>query len=64
MKRKEGISAQSGQSAWKPVGELMRADAKVIDTLNLALKSELTPIPKASGRSLHPDAAMELIGLD
>jgi bacterioferritin (cytochrome b1) len=33
---------------------LMRADAKVIDTLNLALKSELTPIPKAFGRSLHP----------
>jgi hypothetical protein len=31
----------------------MRADAKVIDTLNLALKSELSTMPKAFGRSPH-----------
>ena len=34
--------------------ELMRADAKVIDTLNPALKSELTAMPRAFGRSAHP----------
>src|SRR5271155_2416388 len=44
-KRREGTSAPSGQSeAGKPRGELMRGDAKVIDYLNLALKSELTAI--------------------
>ncbi len=35
-------------------GELMPALAKVIDTLNLALKSELRAMPRAFGRSPHP----------
>jgi hypothetical protein len=42
---------------------LTHAVAKVIDTLNLALKSELSAIPRAFGQIAPSfDAALELIG--
>ena len=36
------------------MGELTHADAKAIDTLNLALKSELSAMPRAFGGWPHP----------
>jgi bacterioferritin-associated ferredoxin len=45
-------TAQTNQGG-KPRGEVTHALAKGIDTLNLALKSELSAMPRAVGRSPH-----------
>jgi bacterioferritin-associated ferredoxin len=48
------FGAEQIKQGGEPRGELTHAAAKVIDTLNRALKRELSAMPRAFGRSSHP----------